>query len=288
MSIGERDPHTGIETTGHEWCGIKELNTPIPKAVKFFYGLTFAIAVIFWILLPSWPLINSYTPGVLGSSLRQSVANSIANASAQRASWTQRIAASDIESIAADPDMFALSIKVGSRLFGDNCAVCHGSDGEGARGFPNLRDSAWLWGGSSDKILETLRVGVNSQHDDTRASSMLAFGKDEVLSRADIHVLVSYVRSLAGREPLSQRDSSTAHKLFAENCASCHGENAKGSQELGAPNLTDDIWIYGADRASVYETIFYGRKGHMPHWSHRLTPVEIKILTVYVGALSKS
>jgi cytochrome c oxidase cbb3-type subunit 3 len=287
MPVGERDPHTGIFTTGHEWSGITELDTPIPRAVKFFYGLTFAVALAMWILLPTWPLLTTYTPGLLGYSQRDFLRDQLAAAVDQRAGWEERIAALDLNDSADDPEARAIAIGTGETLYADNCAVCHGLDAKGGPGFPDLRDRAWLWGGSAEEIHETLRVGINSQHDETRSGQMPGFGRDQILEREDIRALVTYVRQLAGLEQAEAQSLEVGEALFAENCASCHGEDARGEPTLGAPNLTDGFWIYGGDRETLYRTLFGGRQGHMPHWGDRLSPVQLKILALYVRSLSQ-
>ena len=287
MPLGERDPHTGINTTGHEWSGIKELDTPIPKAVKFFYGLTFLIALAIWILLPTWPLITTYSSGLLGFSQRDLIADQLAGAAVQRADWADRIAGLDVSEGGADPQARAIAVRAGEALFSDNCAACHGQGGKGGPGFPNLTDGAWIWGGTPEDIHETIRVGINSQHDETRFGQMPAFGRDEMLERGDILTLVPYIRHLAGLEAAEGADLDAGAALFAENCASCHGEEAMGDTSLGAPNLTDDFWIYGGDRETLYETLIGGRQGHMPHWSDRLSPLQLRILALYVASLSE-
>ena len=287
MPVGERDPHTGIYTTGHEWSGITELDTPIPRAVKFFYGLTFAIALTMWILLPTWPLLTTYTPGLLGFSQRDFVQDQLAAAAGQRAGWADRVARLDLNDSSDDPEARAIAIRTGTTLFADNCAVCHGGDATGGPGFPDLRDGAWLWGGTAEDIHETLRVGINSQHNETRFGQMPAFGRDQMLERADILALVTYVRHVAGLEEVEAEVIEAGEALFAENCATCHGEDARGESTLGAPNLTDDFWIYGGDRETVYRTLFNGREGHMPHWGDRLSPVQLRILALYVQSLSQ-
>ena len=287
MSVGKRDPHTGIYTTGHEWAGITELDTPIPRVVKLFYGLTFAIALVMWILLPTWPLITTYTPGLLGFSQRDAVQGQLAVATGQRAEWEDRIAALDLSATDADPGAKAIAIRTGEALFADNCAACHGRDARGGPRFPDLRDGSWLWGGTLEDIHETLRVGINSQHDETRFAQMPAFGRDQILERADLNPLVSYLRHLSELEAAEAETVELAEALFAENCASCHGEDAKGDTTLGAPNLTDGFWIYGGDRGTLFRTLFDGRQGHMPHWSERLSPVQLKVLALYVHGLSQ-
>lgn len=285
MSVGERDPHTGIHTTGHEWSGITELNTPIPRIVIFFYSMAIVIAVAMWVLLPAWPLITTFTKGLLGITQRATLETQLAEAAEQRAPWNERFAGAELEAIAADPDLLVIALRSGETLFGDNCVVCHGQDGKGGPGYPNLADDAWLWGGALDQIHETLRVGINTTHDETRIAQMLAFGRDEILERADIALLGTYLRSLSGLEEIDPARLEDAAALYAENCASCHGDQAKGDVELGAPNLTDAFWIYGGDRAAIYQTIYAGRTGQMPHWGDRLSPVQLKILALYVHSL---
>ena len=287
MSLGKKDPHTGIYTTGHEWAGITELNTPIPRSVKLSYGITFAIALVIWILLPTWPLITTFTPGLLGFSQRAAVQARLDAATEQRAEWADRIAALDLSAIEADPGAVAIAIKTGAALFADNCAACHGHNARGGPGFPDLSDGSWLWGGTPEDIHETLRVGINSQNDETRFAQMPAFGRDEILEGADLSPLVGYLRHLSGLEEVEAETVELGTTLFAENCASCHGEDAKGDITLGAPNLTDDFWIYGGDRRTLYKTLYDGRQGHMPHWSDRLSPVQLKVLALYVHGLSQ-
>jgi cytochrome c oxidase cbb3-type subunit 3 len=287
MSLGKKDPHTGIHTTGHEWAGITELNTPIPLAVKLCYGLTFAIALLLWVLLPTWPLITTYTPGLLGFSQRDAVQGQLDAAKGQRAPWADRVAALDLGAIDGDPDAKAIAIRTGKALFADNCAACHGHDARGGPGFPDLSDGAWLWGGTPEDIHETLRVGINSQNDETRFAQMPAFGRDELLEGGDLGPLVGYLRHLSGLEEAEAETVEQGAALFAENCASCHGEAAKGDITLGAPNLTDGVWIYGGDRRTLYKTLYDGRQGHMPHWSERLSPVQLKVLALYVHSLSQ-
>jgi len=287
MPLGERDPHTGIYTTGHEWSGIKELDTPIPRAVKFFYGLTFAIALAMWILLPTWPLITTYTSGLLGFSQRDTVAGKLLAAADQKALWSERLTNLDLSEAAADPEARDIAINAGRTLFADNCAACHGHDAMGGPGFPDLTDGAWIWGGTPEEIHETIRVGINSQHDETRFGQMPAFGRDQMLERGDILTIVPYVQHLSGQEVDEGADLEAGAALFAENCASCHGDEAMGDPGLGAPNLTDGAWIYGGDRDTIYQTLFRGRQGHMPHWSDRLTPEQLKVLALYVASLGQ-
>ena len=285
MGVGERDPHTGHMTTGHEWNGIKELNTPVPRPVYFFLAATALFGIVYWILMPAWPIGVTYTKGLLGVDQRATVVQSLKQARLDRSVWTKRIESETFNAVQADPQLMTIVRQTGHALFGDNCAACHGANARGGKGFPNLTTQSWLWGGTPEAIAETIRVGINSPHADSRASQMPAFGHDQILPRADIENVVSYVRSLSGgaASNAAQADKIKAGKeIFAANCASCHGDDARGSMETGAPNLTDKFWIYGGDAETIYSTVWGGRLGHMPTWESRLSPLERKILTLYV------
>jgi len=280
MTVKERDPLTGHLTTGHEWNGITELNTRVPRIVWIFIAVTHLFALLVWILLPAWPLGRTHTKGVLGVTQKASIDRAIIAGNTQRADWTARIDALPATAILADPLLLKRVNGAGHRLFGDNCAACHGSNAAGGPGFPSLVDDAWLWGGSEAAIMETLRVGINSPHPDTRVAQMPAFGKDQLLSAAQIAAVIPYVQSLSSAAGPAAESAGAA--LFAENCASCHGADGKGNIEVGAPNLADRFWIYGGDRAAIQYTLWNGRHGWMPNWDQRLTPTQRKILTVYV------
>ncbi|TXH34192.1 MAG: cytochrome-c oxidase, cbb3-type subunit III [Rhodospirillaceae bacterium] len=286
MSVEERDPHTGYLTTGHEWNGIKELNTPVPRAVYFFLIATALFSLGYWILMPAWPFGSGYTKGVLGIDQRQIVSQSIVEAARDRATWTTRIQQASFADIQADPALMMVVRETGPRLFGDNCAACHGADARGNKGFPNLTTNSWLWGGSPEAIAETIRVGINSAHPDSRVSQMLAFGRDGMLQRPDIENVVAYVRSLSHADLATDKTVAdriaAGNTVFANNCASCHGPDGKGDPSVGAPNLTDAFWIYGGDEQTVFDTVWGGRQGHMPTWEDRLSEVDRKILTLYL------
>jgi cytochrome c oxidase cbb3-type subunit 3 len=288
MAVEERDPFTGHLTTGHEWNGIKELNTRVPRAVYFFLIVTFLFSVGYWLLMPAWPVGVTYTKGLLGIDQRHLVSQSLKQAEHDRSAWTGRIEKEDFAAIRKDAGLMESVRGTGRTLFGDNCGACHGLDARGGKGFPNLTTSAWLWGGSPEAIAETIRVGINATHPETRTSQMLAFGRDGMLQRADIDNLVAFVRSLSNPVPEGAAKQVEAGKaLFAANCASCHGDNAKGSTDLGAPDLTDANWIYGGDAQSIHTTIWGGRQGHMPSWEARLSELDRKILTLYLLDLRK-
>lgn len=286
MSVKDRDPLTGHQTTGHEWDGITELNTRVPRAVWFFVIVTHIWALVIWILLPSWPLVTTYTKGILGLDQREEVEADVVLANVVRADWTDRIVALPAEEILDDPELLARVNRTANQIFGDNCAGCHGRNAAGGPGFPSLIDDAWLWGGDTDTIMETLRVGINATHPDTRWAQMLAFGHDGILPREDILIVVDYVQSLSKGEAPADRLTAGA-TIYAENCASCHGEGGGGVMDLGAPDLTDDFWIYGGDDEAMFQTIWGGRQGWMPAWEGRLTGTERKILAVYLQGLGR-
>jgi cytochrome c oxidase cbb3-type subunit 3 len=282
MSVEERDPHTGYLTTGHEWNGIKELNTPVPRPVYFFLILAFAFSVVYWIYMPAWPVGTSFTKGLLGFDQRAVVTEEVKLAALDRATWTGRIEKESFADIQKDPQLMHDVRETGRTLFGDNCAACHGRHATGGKGYPNLTTNSWLWGGSPEQIAETIRVGINSTHPDSRTSQMPAFGHDGILQRNDIENVLAYVRSLSGTSGVAAGDVAAGQKIFADNCSSCHGDDAKGNAETGAPNLTDQFWIYGNDPQTIFGTVWGGRQGHMPTWEARLSPVERKILALYI------
>jgi cytochrome c oxidase cbb3-type subunit 3 len=281
----ELDHVTGAATTGHEWDGIKELNTPLPRWWVITFYLTIVWAVGYWVVYPAWPLLWSHTTGVLNYSSRADVAVELANLGKIRGDKMVALGAASLANIEKDPALLALARASGKTVFGDNCAPCHGSGGAGAKGYPNLNDDEWLWGGTLDQIQKTIQFGVRSGHAKAHEGAMLAFGKEGVLKKDEIVIVANYVRSLSGLPTSKGYDATAGAKIFADNCASCHGDAGKGNQELGAPDLTDKIWLFGSDEPSVIETITNGRAGVMPAWVGRLDPSTIKALAVYVHSL---
>ncbi|CAH1662009.1 cytochrome-c oxidase, cbb3-type subunit III [Chelatococcus asaccharovorans] len=285
MATEKLDPVTGRMTTGHEWNGIEELNTPVPRVVLFFLAATTLFAIGYWLLMPAWPLGWTYTKGLLGIDQRVVVTRQVEQAAAERAeAWTEKLVEASYSEALGDEALMRHVSETGRTLFADNCAACHGVNATGGPGFPDLTAKTWLWGGEPETLEETIRVGINSTNDDTRISQMLAFGRDGILERDQISDVVAYVRSLSGASG-DQAKLSAGQEVFASNCASCHGEDAKGNRELGAPDLTDNHWIYGGDLQTVYSTVYAGRQGHMPNWGSRLAPADLKILTLYVHSL---
>jgi cytochrome c oxidase cbb3-type subunit III len=281
----EIDTVSGTATTGHAWDGIKELNTPLPRWWVITFYLCIVWAVGYWIVYPAWPLISSNTKGVLGYSSRADLAVELANLEKIRGDKMAALGTASLADIEKDPSLLAMARARGKTVFGDNCAACHGTGATGSKGFPNLNDDDWLWGGTLDQIAQTIRYGARSGNPQAHEGQMLAFGKDGMLKPDQIITVANYVRSLSGLPTRQGYDAATGAKIFAENCAACHGDNAKGNPDVGAPNLTDKIWLYGSDEATIIQTVTNGRAGVMPAWEGRLDPATIKAMAVYVHSL---
>lgn len=281
----EIDKLTGTATTGHEWDGIKELNTPLPRWWLWLFYATIVWAIGYWVVYPAWPLITDSTQGMFGWHTRSAVLVDIEQLKALRGPMTDKLAEASLQEIARDPQLSEFARAQGKAAFADNCSVCHGAGGGGSRGFPNLTDDNWLWGGKLDDIARTIRHGARTNDDEGHLGNMPAFGRGNILSRAQIEIVADYVRSLSGLPVDPKADLAAGRKIFVDNCVTCHGENAKGNRELGAPNLTDQIWEYGSSKETIIETVWGGRGGVMPAWGWRLSDSTIKALTVYVHSL---
>jgi cytochrome c oxidase cbb3-type subunit 3 len=197
----------------------------------------------------------------------------------------QKLAAASLQEIASDEQLLAFARAQARPIFGENCAPCHGSGAAGGKGYPNLNDDEWIWGGKLDDIAATIRHGIRSADPQARGGSMPAFGRDGMLKRADIETVADYARSIAGLPVDPKADLAAGKKIFADNCATCHGAEGKGNRELGAPNLTDAIWLYGSDKATIVDGLWNGRGAVMPAWTGRLDDSTIKSLAVYVHSL---
>jgi cytochrome c oxidase cbb3-type subunit 3 len=280
----EIDPITGQPTTGHVWDGIRELNRPLPRWWLWTFYATIAFSLVYVVLYPAIPLVRGATTGVLGYSTRASVEDEIVAARAAQSGQLQSIAALSLEEIRADENLARFAVAGGRSAFLVNCVQCHGRNAAGSLGYANLNDDDWLWGGSLEEIHRTIAYGVRSGHADTRLSEMPAFGVDELLTRADIDAVTEFVLSIAGRE----HDAALAAagtSVFADNCASCHGESGEGNREFGAPALSDAIALYGSGREAIRSQVMKPRHGVMPAWTGRLDETTIKQLSLFVHSL---
>ena len=288
MEVNERDPVSGRETTGHEWNGIKELDTPVPRGVLMFLIVTHIWAIVWWFFVPAWPLGTTYTKGLLGVDQKQTVEAQVVEAQRERADWMSRIETESYDAILADEALMQTVRSTGRQLFGDNCAACHGRDGKGRANYPDLTDDDWLWGGGPELIEQTMRVGINTRHPESRIGQMPAFGRDEMLDREQVRSVAAYVYSLTHPDystPENVDRIEAGREVFLTTCAACHGEDAEGKRDVGAPNLTDSYWVYGGDLDTIIASVHGGRQGHMPTWDERLTRAEIRTLALYVHDL---
>jgi cytochrome c oxidase cbb3-type subunit 3 len=284
MSDKEVDERSGVETTGHEWDGIKELNNPLPRWWLWtFYG-TVVWALGYTIAYPAWPLISSATTGVFGYSSRADLAADIASAKAAQGDLLSRIEATDVADIVADEELARFARAGGRSAFKVYCSQCHGTGAEGTAGYPNLNDDEWIWGGTIEEIHATISHGVRSSADvDTRFNEMPNFGTDELLTAAEMDVVVKQVASFSA---VAGGESSAEGALaFADNCAACHGDTGLGVAELGGPSLADPIWLYGGTLEAISAQVQKPRHGMMPAWSAKLGDPVVKQLAVYVHSL---
>jgi len=278
----EHDALTGTETTGHEWDGIKELNSPLPRWWVWTFYATIVWGIGYMIAYPAWPLITTTTQGVLGYSSRGELHTALAEHAETQKVYVDRIAAIEMEDIAEDADLVQFARAGGAAVFRTNCSQCHGSGATGSKGYPNLQDDDWLWGGTAEDIRQTVAHGIRfDDDDDTRLSDMPAFGRDELLEEEEVEAVADHVLSLSGQTAATEQGRT----IFADNCAACHGDDGSGDQELGAPNLADALWLYGGDRETVIATITNSRAGVMPAWGHRLSEAQVKQVALYIHGL---
>lgn len=273
-----------VETTGHIWDGIEELNNPMPRWWVWTFYATIVWGIGYTIAYPAWPLITAATPGLLGASTRADVVAEIARVDAGNAEIKAKLVAADLNAIGTDPDLVAYAERAGAAVFRTNCTTCHGSGAAGfeGKGYPNLLDDDWLWGGTMEDIHLTITHGIRNTNDpDARYSEMPKFGVDGLLENAQIGQVTEYVLAMSGQD----HDAALATDgavLFAENCVGCHMEDGSGDPTQGFPALNDAIWLYGGSREAVTESIYYARYGVMPNWSPRLTEDEIRAVAFYV------
>lgn len=283
MSEQKIDKETGVETTGHTWDGIEELNNPLPRWWLWCFYLTIIWGVGYTIAYPAWPMISGATAGVMSWSTRANVAEDIAVHESQNAELVTALLAADMSTLTEDPDLNRYAVARGGAVFRAQCSQCHGSGAAGAVGYPNLLDNDWLWGGTMEEIVHTVRHGIRNETDvDARWSQMPAYG--DIFSPEEISATVEYVVSLSSTE-FDASQAELGAELFADNCSACHGDAGLGDHEQGAPNIADAIWLYGGNRATLTETITNARFGIMPAWGQRLNEADVRTVSAYVHAL---
>ena len=284
-----KQPHKkqDVETTGHEWDGIQEFNNPLPRWWLWVFYACIAWGVWYSVAYPAWPGLKTATAGYLGFSTRAQVAENIAEFEEKLAPMNDKLASVELASIADDSELRGYAVSAGAAVFKTWCAQCHGSGAAGAKGYPNLLDDDWLWGGTIEDIHTTITHGIrNTDDEDARFSQMPAFGRDELLEKEQIAQVVNYVMSIsAGNTPQDASLVAEGEVVFQDNCAACHMEDGTGDRFQGAPNLTDAIWLFGGDYATLYETVYNARYGVMPNWNTRLSEAEIRAVATYVHGL---
>ncbi|TAL31937.1 MAG: cytochrome-c oxidase, cbb3-type subunit III [Alphaproteobacteria bacterium] len=283
----EKDSLSGVETTGHEWDGLKELNNPTPRWWLWIFLVTIVWSVWYWVVYPAWPTLQGHTPGSYGWTQHKQLLQSQQEITQRRAAYLDKMKGLSLEDIRHSPELYEFALAGGAVAFKENCAACHGTGAQGrAKGYPNLNDDDWLWGGRLDDIYKTIRVGVNSGHESQRGTQMPAFGRDGLLKREQIEDVTKYVKELHKKEMAEETDAyKHGREIFATNCSSCHGKAGEGNAEVGAPRLNDEIWLWGGDEDSIHNTITNAHLGVMPTWEHRLDDDTIKMLSIYVHSL---
>ena len=279
MAEKRLDPETGQHTTGHSYDGIEELNTPLPRWWLWTFYATIIWGVGYTIAYPAWPMISGATAGMLGYSTRAEVAAEIAEHEAQNAALVEDLLAADLTALSPEDPLHRYASARGAAVFTAQCSQCHGAGAAGAKGYPNLLDNDWLWGGEVEEIAYTVRHGIRNETDpDAHYSQMPAFG--DILSRDEIATLAEFIPTLPEVD-----ENSAAGMLYLDNCAACHGDNGMGQQAIGAPNLADAIWLYGGDRDTLISSITNARFGVMPAWGQRLSEEDVRAVSVYVHGL---
>ena len=276
------DPLTGTATTGHDWDGIHELNTPLPRWWLWTFYACIVWAIGYWVVYPAWPLLTNSTQGVFGWHTRSAVVSDLDELKLVRGPMMDKLTDASVADIVKDPKLTDFARALGRTAFADNCAPCHGAGGGGAKGYPNLNDDDWLWGGKLASIEQTVRHGARSGDKDDHEGNMPAFGREGMLKPNQISATADFVRSLSGLAVEKGADLALGKQVFADNCAVCHGPQGKGNREVGAPNLTDKIWLYGPEKETIMQGIQNGRGGTMPAWQGRLGEPVLKALVVYV------
>lgn len=278
-------PKSGdVETTGHSWDGITELNNPLPRWWVYTFYATIIWAVLYCILMPSIPTPWGHTKGLLGQSDRKNVGVAVKTLEASRAPMMEKLHATPLALVSANPELSQFAQESGRVAFAQNCSTCHGAGGQGYKGYPSLVDDVWLWDGTLQGIRTTLQNGIRTDHPDTRFSQMPAFGRDKLLERVQISDVTQYVMTLASL-PADKAAATRGAAVYTVNCVACHGAQGKGDMAQGAPNLTDKEWLYGGTQGEIEQQIYLGRGGVMPTMSQRLDPATLDAVTIYVHSL---
>ena len=279
------DQETGTPFVGHEWDGIEELDTPMPRWWLWTLFATIVWGVVYAVLYPAWPMLDSATTGLLDWSSRGQLEGEAEAERVRKAPMRLALSRIPIERLNEDSRLIQTAVEGGRAAFKVHCVQCHGSGAAGSRGYPNLNDDEWLWGGNIKQIHTTLVDGIRQPgNKQTRMSQMPAFGRDGILDAAQVEEVAGFLR-VVSRQDTPSAAAQRGAAVFAANCAICHGAQAKGDRALGAPDLTDAIWLYGGDRDSQTQTVANARYGVMPAWGTRLDPVTIKMLAAYVHSL---
>jgi cytochrome c oxidase cbb3-type subunit 3 len=268
-------------TTGHDWDGVSEYNVPAPRWWLIVWIICIIWAVIYWFFYPTWPTLSGNTKGSLNWTKFSELSGEQKKIEEKKIVYLEQMSKKSLPEILEDEKLMQFALNTGKSAFRENCSACHGQGAQGYKGYPNLNDDDWLWGGKLSDIYQTLLYGIRSGHDLARVNQMPSFGLDKVLKKAEINDTIEYVLSLSNKSEFNARGEA----IFKANCVACHGNEGKGNQELGAPNLTDAIWLYGSDKKDIYYTIYYARAGVMPFWKNRLDDNTIKSLTLYVHSL---
>ncbi len=289
-----------VGTTGHQWDGIEELNNPLPRWWVWIFYLTVIWGLGYTVFYPAWPLISHATQGIYGPSERKAVDDDIAAWDAKNAEVKAKLVAADVNAIPADATLKDYAANAGKAVFNTYCVQCHMREGQGnpAKGYPTLSDNDWLFGGTMDAIVATVSHGVRNTTDadarnvglympawaENAAPGPMADAASAKLTADQIGQLVNYVLKISGQSA-DEAKAAAGMQLFADNCVACHGDGGQGNRDMGAPNLTDAIWLYGGSEAQLTATIANGRGGVMPAWSGRLSEGDIRSVATYVHAL---
>jgi len=287
MASIEKDSVSGQFTTGHEWDGIKELNTPLPKWWVYVFWATVIWSIAYWVAMPAWPTISDYSRGMLGYSSRGEVDKELAAQKQARSQWLNKMQSMTVDDIAKDKTLLNYAMAGGKVAFGENCSACHAAGGTGVAGaYPRLADDEWIWGGTLADIEQTIRYGVRNSNPNSRQSEMPKFGADGLLTADQIAQVADYVVSMSSKAAAAGTPGAA---IFEEQCAACHQEGGVGSKEVGAPALNNNLWLFKGDKQSVKELVTAQvtnpRHGSMPDWSSRMDDATIKMLAVYVHSL---